>query len=75
MERPLEFWRAASEYPVLQRVARRLLAVPATNTAAEGTGALVGRGALQRRATLQAELAETRLLVRGNRELLDGLER
>ncbi|KAF0301787.1 Transposable element Hobo transposase [Amphibalanus amphitrite] len=66
----LEFWKAAKQYPLLQQVARRLLAVPASNAASERVNSIAGRTIEERRTRLTSEMIDSLVFVKFAHDLL-----
>ena len=66
----VQHWRAATTYPLLQKVARRLLPIPATNAAAEGVNSLAGRMLEERRTRMNVELVDCLILIKASSDII-----
>ena len=66
----VQHWRAATAYPLLQKVARRLLPIPATNAAAERVNSLAGRTLEERRTRMHVELVDSLILIKTSRDIV-----
>ena len=68
---PLEWWkRNAAALPVLARIARRYLAIPATSTEPERMWSAAGRLCTDTRGSLAPETIEMQLFLHHNRSLI-----
>ena len=66
----LEYWAAAKHYPLLQQVARRLLAIPACNAASERVNSIAGRTIEECRTRLTFEMVDNLIFVKFSHDLI-----
>ena len=71
---PLAFWRANEvEFPILSRVARKYLAIPAASAAVERLFSYTGHRVSKRNANVSDEVLLNSLLVRASSKFVDRL--
>ena len=66
----LEYWGAAKQLPLLQHVARRLLAVPASNAASERVNSIAGRTIEERRTRLTSDMVDSLVFIKHAHDLI-----
>jgi len=70
----MDWWRARREkYPVLSRLARKYLSIPATSTACERTFSKAGNVVVKNRCALEPETVNAICFLHTNRDVLGGV--
>ena len=72
-ENPLDFWSselASVKFPILKRLARRILSIPATSAGTERLFSLGGIILTNRRQRLSPDQVDNMLVIRGTRQVL-----